>query len=55
MRLSYLKVTSCIDYGVEREVLPVVSPDATFGDLLYPVGDQPDMRLVECLLENYFN
>ena len=32
-------------------MLPVVSPDAGLGDLLNPVSDQPDIWLVECLLE----
>ena len=33
-------------------MIPDVSPDAGLGDLFDPVGDQPDVWLVECLLEH---
>ena len=34
-------------------MLPVFSSDASFGNLLNPVGDQRDIGLVECLLQNH--
>ena len=40
-----------MDDGVESVVFPVFGSDASLGDLLNPVGDQPDVGLVESLLQ----